>query len=511
MDDTKIIIASILTERLGDYSVRVCGYEQSAKKGSTKYFANIQAMVGLKSRCIRIAIAALLPVAFSNAFATGRNVGVRRSEQLSSRVLFMAKDKYSKGGATNGFNGKVISRSADLEGFSTYQTLFTCHDPRNRRTSEEVSGSSASSLRRGELLRFIYDFDELVVGNGTSSEPTNAVMLIHPIGVGIGRWYYDRLMESLHDQYGDMERRVVFLSPDLLGSGTACAPITESGDDLMKLPLLNISDWSEQVEALMADYETKSEAKGYSIDSWSIVANGGCSPIALKVAKDGVQGDALFKGKVTNVIISAPPRLQFFLRGNDPEKVKKSYRTLSGILGNMFWWYSLRRNGKFVQKFSEKNLVGMPENLGDDWTPNCVATARICGGRSRYSTFAFLAGTLQDGCSDSLEGLKGSGVKIDFIRGTDKRRNSARSWFWQRQRKKGRRDAESRGGNDNVSTDIKEKRDTSLNEQEAETDTIQKYVQMNGNRGETAYVGGRISLAHEDANGYAHALMKFIK
>lgn len=467
-------------------------------------------MVGLKSRCIQIAIAALLQVAFSNAFAnafaTGRNDGLRWSE-LSSRVLFMAKDKYSKGPATHN-NGKVLSRAADLERFSTYQTLFTCHDPRNRRTSAEISGSGSSSSTRGELLRFTYDFDELVVGNGTSSEPTSAVMLIHPIGVGIGRWYYDRLMESLHDRYGNLGRRFVFLSPDLLGSGTACAPITESGDDLMTLPLLNISDWSEQVEALMADYEAKSEAKGYFIDSWSMVANGGCSPIALKVAKDGVQGDALFKEKVTNVIISAPPRLPFFLRGNDPEKVKKSYRALSGIWGNIFWWYALRRNGKFVQKFSEKNLVGMPGNLGDDWTPNCVATAKLWG-RSRYSTFAFLAGTLQDGCSESLDALKGSDVKVDFIRGTDKRRNRAQSWFWQ-QRKKGRRDAESRGGSDSVSTDTKEKGDTSLNEKEAEPDTIQKYVQMNGNRGETAYIGGRISLAHEDANGYADALMKFI-
>ena len=109
----------------------------------------------------------------------------------------------------------------------------------------------------------------------------------------------------------------------------------------------------------------------------------------------------------------------------------------------------------------------------------------------------------------ALDALKGSDVKVDFIRGTDKRRNRAQSWFWQ-QRKKGRRDAESRGGSDSVSTDTKEKGDTSLNEKEAEPDTIQKYVQMNGNRGETAYIGGRISLAHEDANGYADALMKFI-
>lgn len=455
-------------------------------------------MIGLARCNLIIVIAAFACIAFAVAFSnapTRSSNGSIKHREISP--LFMA---------------------AKPDRHSTYQTLFTSYDPHNRRSS---GSETNETTRRGEILRFTYDFDELVVGNDTSSETTTAVMLLHPIGVGIGNWYYDRLTESLNERYGGIDRRFVFLSPDLLGSASASAPIGESGNELMKLPLLNISDWSEQVEELMADYEAKSEAKGYFIKNWSIVANGGCSPIALKVAQHAanVEGKAPFKGEVTNVIISAPPRLPFFLRGNDPAKVHKSYRTLSGLVGDIFWWYALWRKGKFIQKFSEANLCGKPENLGEDWTPNCVATAKLFGGRSRYSTFAFLAGALQDGCRESLEALQGSGVKVDFIRGLDKRRNRARSWFWQRQKRR-KNVTDSGNGTHVVSAHpkekhAKEKHENALEQQHQGEDdestkdeTIQQYVKMNGNRGETIYIGGRISLAHEDANGYADALMK---
>jgi len=316
-------------------------------------------------------------------------------------------------------------------------------------------------------------------------------MLIHPIGVGIGRWYYDRLLQSLKEQYDDINTKVVFIAPDLLGSATACGPLVDSDTEpsTNKLPLLNITDWSDQVSHLMSEYETKSIADGHQIVNWSIVANGGCAPIALKIAANRTKNSTPFKASVTNVIISSPPRLPFFIESNtDSKKVHKSYRTLCGVTGRLFWWYSLRKEGKFIQKFSEKNLVGDPANLGDEWLPNCLAASTGFNGQSRYSTFAFLAGALQDGCIDSLDTLKGSNVVIDFIRGEDKRRNSAKSVFWTRKKKEASCD------------EVETKKE----------DTIQQYVSRNGNRGNEIYVKGRISLAWEDANGYATGLMKNI-
>ena len=357
-------------------------------------------------------------------------------------------------------------------------------------------------MSEGERLRFQYDFDELVIDAKESSAPptstptlTHAVMLIHPIGVGIGRWYYDRLMDSLKNDFSgpntNVTDRTVFLSPDLLGSGSASAPIAADGTDMLELPLLTVSDWSDQMQDLMADYEVPSERKGHPIDQWTVVANGGCSPIALDVARSSVDGAAPFTSKVANVVLSSPPRLPFFMDSVDPQKVKKSYRTLSGIAGRLFWWYALRHDGKFIQSFSEKNLVGSPESLGDEWTKNCVAVAKLNDGRSRYSTFSFLAGSLQEGCRRSFEELKNSQVKIKFIRGTDKRRNRARSWFWQRRKRRKEEEGKS---------------EVKLENNGAAEMTIEQYVKENGNGGNTEFIGGRISLAHEDPRGYAAAL-----
>jgi hypothetical protein len=378
---------------------------------------------------------------------------------------------------------------------STFETTFTV----NRSTTHE-SNRKLHSLRKflsrnntkrtPTSHRITYDYDELVIGNA-ASENTTAVMLVHPIGVGIGKWYYDRLLKSFADEYSDLQQsRLVFLSPDLLGSYTASSPISsDTGRELKKFPLLNITDWAEQLEQLMSEYEMRSCKEGYEINNWAIVANGGCAPIALKVAKSAKEKSAPFEKDLTNVVISSPPRLPFFLEGSEPKSVQRSYRTLSGIVGNLFWRYALRKKGKFIQTFSERNLVGSPASLGNQWTPNCVSAARHLGGMSKYSTFAFLAGALQDGCEDSLNALKGTDVKIDFIRGTDrKQRRRPKSYFWKR--KPSKKPAET--------------------ESEVQQETVENYVQKNGNRGGTSLIGGRISLAWEDSEGYARELITLL-
>jgi hypothetical protein len=347
-----------------------------------------------------------------------------------------------------------------------------------------------------------------VGGRCTSSNlttTTTGIMLIHPIGVGIGKWYYDRLLTSLRDRVcGDVGgHRYIFLVPDLLGSATASGPTDDIGGTIPELPLLNVTDWSRQIAHLMADHEAMSEAGGFPVGSWAIVANGGCSPMALQAAASSSSGTAPFKAALTNVVISSPPKLSFFLDPADPVRVRNSYRTLSGIVGRLFWWYSLRRNGRFIRKFSERNLVGDPTSLGTEWTPNCLMSACLHDGRSRYSTFAFLAGALQDGCAESLNAM--NNVSIDFIRGSDGRRNRAKSWFWSR---KGRR----AGGGDPDDDDEGGAADPIRNDATKLTEgSIQQFVHDNGYGGRELLVGGRISLAWEDPTGYADRLMELLR
>lgn len=309
--------------------------------------------------------------------------------------------------------------------------------------------------------------------------------MVHPIGVGISNWFYDRLYTSFDESQRDQtlnssKTDLVLISPDLLGSGSAL------WESKAKPPMLNISDWSDQIDDLMKHIEDSNQ---FPIGQWCVVANGGCSPIALQVAARSVEGTASFQHPVSNVILSSVPRLPFFLEGTDPVKVAKSYKTLSGLVGRLFWWYSCKNKGAFIQKFSEKNLVADPRNLGDTWRPTCYKTARRDNGKSRYSTFAFLAGTLQDGCVSSLDTLKKhtDKIRIDVIRGRDIRQNRAKSWFWQRRKRRKKEKAT------------------------VPTPRFRDYLEENSLGGEEILIGGRISLAHEDAEGYRDAMLSFLE
>ena len=384
-------------------------------------------------------------------------------------------------------------------------------------------------------LLFDYDFNELVLrdksllssSSSSSSreekhspnqgEKTTIVLLIQPIGVGIGRWYYNRLLKEMSSSIQNLEgtddhRNLIFLAPDLLGCGSACNPsqvmVDETNDDrsdqkksyrdgsipLEKLPLLQVKDWADQLCDLMIKYESKIRMKNKDKNTeenqdeynWCIVSNGGCVPIALEVGKRYVK-DKTKISPITNLILSATPSVESLFSVQDMNKIQKSYNTLSGIAGSLFWWYALRNNGTFIQKFSEKNLAARAENLGEDWTPNCVETAKGFEGRSRFSTFAFLAGSLNGNNNERLKALEGKDtMNIDVITGGDTRRNRARSWFWDKRSK-------------DVETEIN-----------VEKTTLVPILQQNGNGGREFFVGGRRCPAHEDAKGFCKTLLEII-
>jgi hypothetical protein len=202
------------------------------------------------------------------------------------------------------------------------------------------------SIVRPRNLNFTYDFDILPLGGPfTPLKPIRGVVLIHPIGVGIGKWFYARLLNALNEQCRGEAQQCLVIVPDLLGCASACEPVivmmrsSDDNDMIMKhTPLLNITDWSSQVANLMGEIETQTTTQ-----DWSVVGNGGCAPIALQVAAMSVeQYKAPFQKNVTNVVISSPPRLPF-LESTDPDKVAKWYRTLCGVPGRLFWWYSSER------------------------------------------------------------------------------------------------------------------------------------------------------------------------
>jgi len=386
----------------------------------------------------------------------------------------------------------------------------------------------------------------------TKQQMHKAVLLIQPIGVGIGRWYYDQLLQALQSNKkllsmllgadDDEEQHISFLAPDLLGCGTASRPdvMTMNDDEAIinevndmeeggygsssqtivttvpvpiqsNLPLLTVCDWANQLVSLMRDFEGNIAATNSSVVvEWTIVANGGCVPICLEIGRRHVleqqqhasnsnpSDDILPPANtISSLILTAPPRLSGLLMDKpSPNSTLKSYKTLCGIVGKAFWWYSLRRDGAFIQKFSVKNLAAHEDTLGEQWLPKCVETARSMDGYSRFSTFSFLSGSLQGGCAEALDVLRGK-LPIYVIRGRDTRKNPTRSWFWaRRQNENAARKKEKNIG-----------QSTSVSYPEI---SLSEFLKQNGNDGTEKMVRGRRCVAHEDAQGFGNALIDFI-
>lgn len=325
----------------------------------------------------------------------------------------------------------------------------------SRLDSEErqsYSVKKASFFAQDTKYCFDYEYNESCINPTSESNDngidTKIVLLIHPVGVGISKWYYDDLFHELAKNSKSSDKKIIFLAPDLLGCGSACNPMKIEGTEqinVKKLPILFPADWAEQLVDFMTQYESiNADTLADNNTSWCVVANGGCVPIALEIGKRYANSieveqskktgslvpprkpNNIFSLSLSNIILSAAPSLSSIQNDANPIKAQKAYRRLSGFLGNLFWWYALRNDGKFIQSFSEKNLASCPENLGKSWKPKCVQTAQMYNGKSRYATFSFLAGSLKGGSKERLEALRNTDVKIDVVRGVDKRKNSAR-------------------------------------------------------------------------------------
>ena len=85
-------------------------------------------------------------------------------------------------------------------------------------------------------------------------------------------------------------------------------------------------------------------------------------------------------------------------------------------------------------------------------------------------------------------------VQVNVIRGADVRQRRAKSWFWQRP-KQSRRQPNNK---DDPTIDKPRK-------------TFRDYLEHNGLGGRGIVIGGRISLAHEDAYGYRDAMLSFLE
>ncbi|KAJ8602933.1 hypothetical protein CTAYLR_001507 [Chrysophaeum taylorii] len=222
------------------------------------------------------------------------------------------------------------------------------------------------------------------------------LLLIHPVGIGLSSWFYEPLMEALHEEYGGE----VF-APDLIGCGASEA--WDPGKRGLFIPL----DYARQCEELW-----RLEIGRPCV----VVVQGGLAPVGVSLA---ARRNDLWDGPraVENLVLASPPSWDVLAGGSSKDAVARNYDLWSGPLGKA--GYKILRRRSFVRFFS--NLFLFANKADERWIESCCDEAKQI--EKQWPVFAFNAGIVNArGLYDDLVELKQRTLILEGIR--DSRKSS---------------------------------------------------------------------------------------
>jgi pimeloyl-ACP methyl ester carboxylesterase len=208
--------------------------------------------------------------------------------------------------------------------------------------------------------------------DGSAGEP---LLLIHPIGVGLSRRFWDRFIPLWLQQAPTS----AIYNPDLLGCGDG---------DLPRLAY-RPEDWAAQMLALITDVIQRPVV---------VVAQGALSPVAVEMADLIRQQDAsLIKG----LVLSGPPSWSVVTENPPAWQQNLLWNLFDSPLGWGFYQYAKRR--QFIQRFSARQLFAEAAGVDDTWLDQLSTEAEKQA--TRHAVFAFLAGFWRKDYRTMLERL----------------------------------------------------------------------------------------------------------
>ncbi|MEO0807209.1 MAG: alpha/beta hydrolase [Cyanobacteria bacterium J06643_4] len=192
-----------------------------------------------------------------------------------------------------------------------------------------------------------------------TAESMPALLLIHPIGVGLSRDFWSPFIQ----QCADVELENPIYNLDLLGCGDS---------DMPQQPY-RPQDWAEQIA-----YFIETVAKGPVV----LVVQGALLPVAVKLMK------LPEASQVKGMVLSGPPAWPLMTAQTPEWKTKLAWSLFASPLGNAFYRYARRES--FLESFSRRQLFGSADDVTTDWLAMLHEGSRDMN--SRYAVFSFLAG-----------------------------------------------------------------------------------------------------------------------
>ncbi|MBE9044213.1 alpha/beta hydrolase [Pleurocapsales cyanobacterium LEGE 10410] len=200
------------------------------------------------------------------------------------------------------------------------------------------------------------------VSDSTNSQTETTIVLIHPIGVGLSRLFWQRFIKTWLTRHSNS----VIYNPDLLGCGESAMPA------VAYYP----SDWAAQIS-----YFIKSVVRKPVV----LIVQGASFPIAIELTQH------LEPNWIEKLVLSAPPAWRTMTDAAQPQQQKLLWNLLFNSpigLGNLFYRYARRR--QFIESFSIRQLFADPRQVDRQWLNELTEGAK--NPHSRYAVFSFLAG-----------------------------------------------------------------------------------------------------------------------
>ncbi|MBE9181056.1 alpha/beta hydrolase [Oculatella sp. LEGE 06141] len=193
---------------------------------------------------------------------------------------------------------------------------------------------------------------------GNESNHNVPLLLIHPVGVGLSRRFWDRF----NQRWLESGQPQPIYNPDLLGCGESAMPHVAYTPD----------DWAAQLQHFLNTVIQKPAI---------VVAQGALFPVAIALVQR--QPDL-----VKALILAGPPAWPVMTRTTPTWQQKLSWNLFDSPLGSSFYRYARRR--QFLQSFSEKQLFADRQRVDSEWLDTLKRGADDPA--SRHAVFSFLAG-----------------------------------------------------------------------------------------------------------------------
>jgi pimeloyl-ACP methyl ester carboxylesterase len=199
------------------------------------------------------------------------------------------------------------------------------------------------------------------ISYNTDKDHDLALVLIHPIGVGLSGNFWHRFLSA----EANLNSHLPIYNPDLLGCGKS---------DLKRIAY-DPKDWANQLNYFINNVVKKPVI---------LVVQGASFPIAIYMSGGDVKSD-LIKG----LILSGPPAWNIMTVGGNLRISEIVWNLFfDSFIGSLFYQYARRRD--FIKSFSIKQLFAEAKDVDDEWL-DMLEKAAI-NPENRYAVYSFLAG-----------------------------------------------------------------------------------------------------------------------